>query len=90
MSEIIGNVEDLAIGDAWVCMYFADGSVQTVHTTTNTEILKRRGVEPRLNYFYDLERMEYTKFRSDSMKIEIMKEKPNYESEVLNFASRFI
>ena len=38
----------------------------------------------------DLERMEYTKFRSDSMKIEIMKEKPNYESEVLNFASRFI
>ena len=80
----------LAGGYGWVSMYFKDGSVQTIHTTLNLDKLAERGVELRSSTFYDLDRMEYVPFRSDTDRLEIHRNKPEYELEVLNFASRFI
>lgn len=80
----------LMSGEAWVSMYFADDTVQTIHTTLNKELLNRYGVEPRQDYFYDIDRMEYVEFRKDSVRVQISERQPTYESEVLSFASRFI
>lgn len=90
MSELIGDLKSLMTSDAWVSMYFADDTVQTIHTTLNKELLNRYGVEPHQNHFYDLDRMEYVEFRKDSVRVQINERQPIYESEVLNFASRFV
>lgn len=74
----------------WVCMHFKDGTVKCIHTTLNTDILAKYGASPREEHFFDLEHGVFVPFRRDAVEITVSEEKPKFEQEVLQFASRFI
>ena len=71
-------------------MVFSDGTMQTVYTTINREILEQHGVEPKENFFFDLAHDKFVPFREDAIDVQIYKEKPIYGGAVNEFASRFI
>lgn len=74
----------------YVTLKFADNSAKVIRTTLNKDILKEKGIRLKTNTFFDLDTYTYVPFRDDIMDIEISKEKPIFDSEVINFANRFI
>lgn len=80
----------LKTADAWVILCFPDSTVKTVHTTLNVELLHENGATPRVGYLYDIDRGTYIPFVEAECSVGIFTEKPKYDSEVLQFASRFI
>lgn len=83
-------MEKLLAGVAWVSMVFDDGSIMTFRTSLNKEFLNSRGIPLREGYLYDLDKMKFVRFREDAEQVNVYDEKPEYDSEVLKFASRFI
>lgn len=77
-------------GIGWVVITFSDGSVQCIHTSLNEKILQAHGAQLRKDYFFDLDRLCYIRFRLDADSVAVSVEKPTFSSEVLKFASRFI
>lgn len=75
---------------AWVVFNFKDGTKVTIFTSISEKILRAEGVEPRKDYLWDFNRGIYIPFRSDAESVDIFKERPLFDEEVLNFASRFI
>lgn len=84
------SMELLNEKDCWVCMQFADGSVRSIHTTLNKNVLDEHGAAPRNEHFFDLDHNVYVPFRRDAVDIVVRSEKPAFDQEVLQFASRFI
>lgn len=83
MDEILRNV-------GWILIEFSDGSVQSVHTTLNAKILTEYGVSAKEGYLFDVDKLKFIRFREDADSVRVCKDKPVFESEVLQFASRFI
>lgn len=83
-------MELLLDGCAWVRFIFNDGTVQTIYTTLNDEVLKRYGVSRQHDRFFDLQKLQFVDFREDACSVEVSAEKPEFDTEVLRFASRFI
>ena len=83
-------MEQLINGDGFVVIRFKDNTCITIHTTLSPEILNEHGVLPKQNFFYDLDHGRFIPFRDDAVDIKVFEEKPKYNSEVLEFASRFI
>lgn len=77
-------------GKAWVVWSFADGSKRTFLTTLSSAVMAEEGVKLREGYLYDLEHHCYEEMRSDVVDVSIYEEKPEFDEEVLKFASRFI
>lgn len=75
---------------AWVVFTFKDGTKQTIETTLSKQIMNERGISPRENFLWDFNRNMYVPFCRDAINVEIFDEKPVFDREVLNFASRFI
>ena len=67
-----------------------NGSKMTMKTSLSKEYLESFGISLRNGYLFDLEKLRYIKNREDAVSVEVFNEKPEYESEVLRFASRFI
>ena len=86
----MSDIDTLCAGKAWVNMRFTDGTVRSVHTTLNSKILAEYGVENREDHFFDLDRGIFVHFRTDATDISVTQSKPEYDEEVLQFASRFI
>lgn len=84
MLDIIKN------GIGYVTMTFSDNSVKVIRTTINSQILHEKGVGVKPNTFFDLDKYKYYKFRDDVVDISVSKEKPQFDSEVINFANKFI
>lgn len=84
------DMEILLQGDGWVVMMFEDGTAQSVHTSLNPAVLAEFGIEPTVNKFFDLDRLRFVSFREDAKSVIVTKEKPEFDLEVLRFASRFI
>lgn len=76
--------------DGWVVLHFADGTMQTIHTTFNERLLDVYGIHPVDGKFFDIDRLQLIDFRKDAVDIEVFADKPEYDSEVAKFASRFI
>lgn len=83
-------MELLLAKDGWVKIAFADGSVSTIHTSLNKDYLNSVGAELRQGFLFDLERLCYVKNRVDAVSVDVFADKPVYDTEVLQFASRFI
>lgn len=83
-------MEILQQGDGWVQIVFGDGTRQTIHTSLNKEYLNSVGAELRQGFLFDLEHLRYVPNREDATEVTVSKEKPEYDTEVLRFASRFI
>ena len=77
-------------GKAWVVFNFKDGTKITIYTSLSVKVLRSEGVEPRKNYLWDFNRGIFVAFRQDAESIDIFEDKPLFDEEVLNFASRFI
>lgn len=77
-------------GDGWVQMVFRDGTVQSIHTSLNESFLRSNGAGVKQGYLFDLERLRYVCFREDATEVFVTKEKPEFDSEVLEFASKYI
>lgn len=84
------NFDLLENSDCWVNMEFSDGTIQSIHTTLNTSLLSKYGATTKIDHFFDLDRGIFVPFRKDATSVTISKEKPQYDKEVLQFASRFI
>lgn len=83
-------MELLKHGEGWVVMTFKDGSKQSVYTTLCLDIYKKYGITVRPGYFYDLVHNKYVAYRHDAVSIDVYKEKPEFDEEVLRFASAYI
>lgn len=83
-------MEQLLSSDGWVVITFEDGTINTIHTTLNEDLLSRHGVSLKEDHFYDLDRGIFIPFRKDAKDISVYAEKPQFDSEVLRFADRFI
>ena len=73
----------------WITITFSDGSKKIIQTTLRSDILQKYGVKQKIDYFYDLNRGEYYKFRYDAESISVQKDKPIFE-ELIEFVNRFI
>lgn len=83
-------MELLRNGKAWIVWSFADGSKRTFLTTLSPAVMAEERVPLKDGFLYDLEHHCYEEMRDDVTEVEIFSEKPQYEEEVLKFASRFI
>lgn len=83
-------MDRLKNGTAWVVFNFKDGSKRTVFTTLSQDILLDKGITMKKGFLYDLEHNSYVRLRNDAESIDIFEEKPEYDVEVLRFASKYI
>lgn len=83
-------MERVTKGIAWIVFTFSDGTKQCLRTTLSKEVLEGLGVTPRENALYDMEQNLFVPFRKDAIDVAFFDEKPLFEQEVLQFASRFI
>lgn len=83
-------MELLLNGFAWVCLKFSDGTCRLIHTSLNKDKLASVGAEVRDGFFFDVDHFTYEPYREDACEVEVYESKPLFDSEVLNFASRFI
>lgn len=83
-------MEQLMNSDGWVSFVFSDGTRKTIHTSLSASVLREAGAVLREGFFFDLERGVYTPFPAGACSVDVTREKPIFESEVLNFADRFI
>ena len=83
-------MELLMNGLAWVCFRFGDGTQHLLHTTLNKAMLESMGVELRSGYFFDVDHLVYEPYIEDACDVEVYESKPLFNSEVSDFASRFI
>lgn len=83
-------MELLKKGKAWVVWGFADGSKRTIWTTLSADVMAAEGIAVKKGYVYDFAHHCYELMRDDVQDVEVFTEKPKFEKEVLQFASRFI
>ncbi len=83
-------MEELKNSWVWVTWSFSDGSKRHILSTLSPELLQGVGVSLKEGFLYDANQREYVAFYNNAIEVTFSKEKPAYESEVLNFASRFI
>lgn len=75
---------------AWVVFRFQDGTRITINTTLSHALLQKEGIMPRKGFLWDFNRNRYMKFRRDAVSVDVFDNRPVYDEEVLQFASRFI
>ena len=83
-------MEILLTRDAWVLFKYQDSTVRTVHTTLNTLLLQKAGAILRTGFLFDLDKGVYVPYDEEADTVEVLGEKPDFESEVLQFGYRFI
>lgn len=76
--------------EVWIVQIMSDGTRQTIHTSLNSNYLCELGVSLKKGHFFDLDRLQYVKYRKDAVEVQYFFEPPLFDSEVLRFASRFI
>ena len=77
-------------GIGYVVLTLDDDSIKVLKTTLNQKILLTYGVTAKTGSFFDLETLSFYDFRNDVKTIEIYKDKPKFEKELINFVNRFI
>ena len=83
-------MEVLLKGVGYLCMTFVDGSMKVIRTTLNKELLSKYGVSAKEHHIFCLDTGNFYKLRGDAVDINVTAEKPIFENEVNEFASRFI
>lgn len=89
MMEINPN-EIADYSEVFVVFSFKDGTKQTIHTSFNEEVLEQYGARSVQEKLFDLDRLKFVPFRRDALNVNVYQQKPVFDLEVLQFASRFI
>ena len=83
-------MEFLMETDGWVLFHFPDGTIETMHTSLSDKVLRKYGAVVKDGFLYDLDRCRYQRWRQDVKDVTFSRDKPEFDSEVLKFANRFI
>ena len=83
-------LDELEKGEVYLVMTFADQTAQVALTTLNPEILAELGAQPVKDFYFDLKKRQYVRFRDDVVDYSIHLEPPKFKVEVIEFATRFL